>query len=99
MALLAGALAVTAVARRAGISAPLALVVVGLAVSSIPSVPDYEIDPNVVLLLILPSGMQWIGAAAIIAGVVLVRLGQVERPRSGTAAIASPNAVEGVPGA
>jgi CPA1 family monovalent cation:H+ antiporter len=54
MALLAGALAVTAVARRAGISAPLALVVVGLAVSSIPGVPDYQIDPNVVLLLILP---------------------------------------------
>lgn len=54
MALLAGSLAVTAVARRVGLSAPLALVVVGLAVSSIPGVPDYAIDPDVVLLLILP---------------------------------------------
>ncbi|MGP4019858.1 Na+/H+ antiporter [Saccharopolyspora sp. 5N708] len=54
MALLVGALAVTAVARRAGLSEPLALVVVGLAVSAIPGVPDYAIDPNVVLLLILP---------------------------------------------
>ncbi|MEV0086113.1 Na+/H+ antiporter [Saccharopolyspora sp. NPDC050642] len=54
MALLAGALAVTAVSRRTGISAPLALVVVGLAVSSIPGVPDYTIDPDLVLLVILP---------------------------------------------
>ncbi|PKW19221.1 Na+/H+ antiporter [Saccharopolyspora spinosa] len=54
MALLAGALAVTALARRVGFSAPLVLVVVGLAVSSIPGVPDYTLDPNVVLLLILP---------------------------------------------
>ncbi|MGC5077248.1 EamA family transporter [Agrococcus sp. DT81.2] len=64
------------------------------------SEPMFGILWTAVLLWILPSGMQWIGAAAIIAGVVLVRLGQVERPRSaGTAAaIASPNAVEGVPG-
>ncbi|MER7082876.1 sodium/proton antiporter, CPA1 family (TC 2.A.36) [Saccharopolyspora kobensis] len=54
MALLAGSLGVTAVARRIGLSAPLALVVVGLAVSSIPGVPDYALDPDVVLLLILP---------------------------------------------
>ncbi|MDA3646812.1 Na+/H+ antiporter [Saccharopolyspora indica] len=54
MALLAGSLAVTAIARRIGLSAPLALVVVGLAVSSIPGVPDYALDPDVVLLLILP---------------------------------------------
>lgn len=54
MALLAGALAVTAVARRVGVPAPLALVVVGLAASSIPGVPDYTIEPHVVLLLILP---------------------------------------------
>ncbi|MGW1682501.1 Na+/H+ antiporter [Saccharopolyspora sp. NPDC002376] len=54
MALLAGALAVTAIAHRTRLPAPLALVVVGLAVSSIPGVPDYTIDPNVVLLLILP---------------------------------------------
>ncbi|WP_188986204.1 Na+/H+ antiporter [Saccharopolyspora thermophila] len=54
MALLAGALAVTAVARRLGLSAPLALVVVGLAVSLIPGVPDYAIEPSVILLLVLP---------------------------------------------
>ncbi|RRO18443.1 Na+/H+ antiporter [Saccharopolyspora rhizosphaerae] len=54
MALLAGALAVTAASRRIGVSAPLVLVVVGLAVSEIPGVPDYGINPEVVLLLILP---------------------------------------------
>lgn len=54
MALLAGALAVTALSRRLGVSAPLVLVVVGLAVSAIPGVPDYAINPDVILLLILP---------------------------------------------
>lgn len=62
------------------------------------SEPMFGILWTAVLLWVLPSGMQWIGAAAILAGVVLARLGQVERSRAaGTAAIASPNAVEGVP--
>jgi CPA1 family monovalent cation:H+ antiporter len=54
IALLVGSLAVTALARRVGASPPLVLVVVGLAVSFVPGVPDYAIDPDLVLLLILP---------------------------------------------
>ncbi|QUH00674.1 Na+/H+ antiporter [Saccharopolyspora erythraea] len=54
MALLAGALAVTALARRWGVSAPLALVVVGLAMSYLPGLPDYQLDPEIVLVLIIP---------------------------------------------
>jgi Na+/H+ antiporter len=52
--LLAGALAVTAVARRAGISPPLLLVVVGLVASFVPGIPDYELDPDLILLFVLP---------------------------------------------
>lgn len=54
IALLAGSLAVTAVARRWGLSGPLCLVVVGLAVSYVPGIPSYQIDPHLVLVLILP---------------------------------------------
>ena len=54
MLLLAGALAVTALARRWGLSEPLALVLAGLAVSFVPGVPDYAINPEVILVLVLP---------------------------------------------
>ena len=47
--LLVGAFAVTAVARRLNVSAPLLLVVVGLAVSFLPGMPDYQIDPDLIL--------------------------------------------------
>ncbi|MGH3914250.1 MAG: Na+/H+ antiporter, partial [Pseudonocardiaceae bacterium] len=49
-----GALAVTALSRRYGLPAPLALVVAGLGVSMIPGVPDFRLDPDVVLFAILP---------------------------------------------
>ncbi|MGI8529598.1 MAG: Na+/H+ antiporter [Geodermatophilaceae bacterium] len=52
--LLIGAVAVAALARRYGLSAPLILVVAGLGVSFIPGVPDYTLDPEVALLLFLP---------------------------------------------
>lgn len=55
--------------------------------------PMFGILWTALLLALLPSGMQWIGAAAIIAGVVLVKLGQIDRPRvSRSRAI-----VEGIP--
>jgi CPA1 family monovalent cation:H+ antiporter len=54
IALLAGSLAVTAVARRSGISPPLLLVVVGLVLSFVPGVPDYTLDPDLILLFVLP---------------------------------------------
>ncbi len=52
--LLVAAVAISALARRYGLSAPLILVVAGLAVSFIPGVPDYTLDPEVALLLFLP---------------------------------------------
>jgi monovalent cation/hydrogen antiporter len=44
----------TALARRYKVSAPLALVVAGLAIGLIPGVPTIELQPNLVLFVILP---------------------------------------------
>ena len=52
--LLVGATVVAGLARRLRVSAPVLLVVVGLGVSFIPGVPDYTLDPHIVLLLFLP---------------------------------------------
>ncbi|MFD5824573.1 Na+/H+ antiporter [Lentzea sp. NPDC060358] len=52
--LLLGALVVTAVARRFNLSSPLVLVAVGLVVSFIPGVPEFELDPHLILLVVLP---------------------------------------------
>ncbi|WP_413316851.1 DMT family transporter [Agrococcus sp. 1P02AA] len=57
------------------------------------SEPMFGILWTALLLAILPSGMQWAGAAAILAGVLLVRLGQVGRPRT----TRGPAIVEGIP--
>ncbi|MFE6284603.1 Na+/H+ antiporter [Streptomyces sp. NPDC057877] len=52
--LVAGSAAVAGAGRRTPVPAPLLLVAAGLAVSYVPGVPDYHIDPHVVLPLILP---------------------------------------------
>ncbi|QUQ70234.1 cation:proton antiporter [Kutzneria sp. CA-103260] len=52
--LLAGSLAVTAVARRLDWPAPLLLVAVGLAVSFVPGMPDFRLEPELVLVIVLP---------------------------------------------
>ncbi|WP_436955104.1 Na+/H+ antiporter [Streptomyces sp. SudanB182_2057] len=52
--LVAGSAAVAAAARRTPVPAPLLLVAVGLAVSYLPGVPSYTLDPHVVLPLLLP---------------------------------------------
>lgn len=52
--LLAGSLAVTAIARRLDWPAPLLLVAVGLAVSFVPGMPDFRLEPELVLVLVLP---------------------------------------------
>ncbi|MCG8924522.1 Na+/H+ antiporter [Lentzea sp. CC55] len=52
--LLLGALVVTSVARRLNWSAPLVLVAVGLVVSFLPGVPEFELDPHLILLVVLP---------------------------------------------
>lgn len=53
LALVVGALAVTWVCRRLDVSAPLVLVVVGIAASFIPGVESVQFDPNVVLFVVL----------------------------------------------
>src|SRR4028119_2080417 len=46
--------AVAALSRRGPVAGPIPCVLVGVALSYVPGVPDYRIDPNVVLLLFLP---------------------------------------------
>ncbi|GCB46021.1 Na+/H+ antiporter [Streptomyces sp. NL15-2K] len=52
--LVAGSAAIAAAARRTPVPAPLLLVAAGLLISYVPEVPDYTLDPHVVLPLILP---------------------------------------------
>ncbi|MEU1873694.1 MULTISPECIES: Na+/H+ antiporter [unclassified Streptomyces] len=52
--LVAGSAAIAAAGRRVPVPAPLLLVAVGLAVSYVPGVPDYTLDPHIVLPLLLP---------------------------------------------
>jgi CPA1 family monovalent cation:H+ antiporter len=53
IALVIAALAVTALCRRAGVAPPLVLVAAGIAASFVPGIPDFRIDPEVVLALVL----------------------------------------------
>lgn len=52
--LVVGATAVAGAAGRLRVPAPILLVVTGLAVSFLPFVPDYTLNPDLVLLLVLP---------------------------------------------
>ncbi|WP_067651013.1 Na+/H+ antiporter [Nocardia harenae] len=52
--LVAAAVALAALARRAGLSEPLVLTVAGVAASYLPFVPQVDLDPEVVLLGVLP---------------------------------------------
>ncbi|KPC89041.1 sodium:proton exchanger [Streptomyces sp. NRRL WC-3753] len=52
--LVAGSAAVAGAGRRVPVPAPLLLVAAGLVVSYVPGVPDYTLDPHVVLPLLLP---------------------------------------------
>ncbi|MGW0607595.1 Na+/H+ antiporter [Streptomyces sp. NPDC002644] len=52
--LIAGSAAVAGAARRTPVPAPLVLVAAGLLVSYLPGVPQYELDPEIVLPLVLP---------------------------------------------
>lgn len=52
--LVAGSAAVAGYARRTPVPAPLLLVAAGLVVSYVPGVPGYELDPGIVLPLVLP---------------------------------------------
>ncbi|GGT09353.1 Na+/H+ antiporter [Streptomyces kurssanovii] len=52
--LIAVSAAVAGAARRTPVPAPLLLVAAGLAASYVPGVPDYHLDPHIVLPLVLP---------------------------------------------
>ncbi|MFD3533905.1 Na+/H+ antiporter [Streptomyces sp. NPDC058664] len=54
VALVAASAAIAGFARRTPVPAPLLLVAAGLAASYVPGVPDYTLDPHIVLPLILP---------------------------------------------
>jgi len=54
VALVVAVLVVTAVARRLNLSAPLCLVVVGVAASFVPGIPEYQLDSELVLVGLLP---------------------------------------------
>lgn len=62
IALIAGSTVVAAAARRGPVPAPLVLVLVGLALTVVPGVPHYALDPDVVIPLLLPPLLY--GAAA-----------------------------------
>src|SRR5262249_40566025 len=49
-----GAITVAALARWKGWPTPLLLVLVGLLISFVPGVPDYQLNPEIVLLVFLP---------------------------------------------
>ena len=61
---------VAAGARRLGLSAPLVLIVTGVLASYVPGVPEYRLDPEVVLLGLLPPLLY---AAALRTSLVDVR--------------------------
>lgn len=54
LAVLVAAVLLGALARRADLSAPLVLVVAGLAAGIVPVVPDIQLDPDLVLFVVLP---------------------------------------------
>ncbi|MFJ2649797.1 Na+/H+ antiporter [Streptomyces sp. NPDC087420] len=54
VALVAGSAAIAGAARRTPVPAPLLLVTVGLIAAYVPGVPDYTLDPHIVLPLLLP---------------------------------------------
>jgi Na+/H+ antiporter len=70
LALVIAVAVVAGATRRAGVSPPLVLVVVGVVASLIPGVPDYRLDPEVVLVGLLPPLLY---AAALRTSLVDVR--------------------------
>ena len=68
IALVLGSLAVTAVCRRHGLSAPLVLVVAGLLVSLVPGTVEVTFDPNVVMLVVLTPLLYSAGLGSSYAG-------------------------------
>jgi CPA1 family monovalent cation:H+ antiporter len=84
LALVLGSLAVTAVCRHLGWSAPLALVVAGLGASTVPGVSEVTFDPDLVLLVVLTPllysaavGSSYLGIRANLRWIGLLAVGLV----------------------
>ncbi|MGP3982731.1 Na+/H+ antiporter [Streptomyces sp. KR80] len=84
LSLVAGSAVVAGAARRTPVPAPLLLVAVGLAVSYVPGVPDYTLDPDIVLPLVLPPLLHlaaldssYLGLRANVRPVALLSIGYV----------------------
>ncbi|MGK5626863.1 cation:proton antiporter [Streptomyces sp. URMC 123] len=82
--LVAGSAAVAGAARRTPVPPPLLLVAAGLAVSSLPWVPEYALDPEIVLPLLLPPLLHtaaldssYLGLRANVRPVALLSVGYV----------------------
>ena len=73
LALIVAAAVVAAAARRAGLSAPLVLTVAGVLASFVPGVPEYRLDPEIVLIGLLPPLLY---AAALRTSLVDIRANQ-----------------------
>ncbi len=68
--LILGVLAVSGLSLRWGLPAPILLLVIGFGVSFIPGIPAYDVDPELVLYVLLPPLLY---AAAVDSGVVAIR--------------------------
>jgi NhaP-type Na+/H+ or K+/H+ antiporter len=53
------AVPLVAAARRIGLSYPIVLLLVGLAIEFVPGVPIVQLDPNLILLIFLPPLLYW----------------------------------------
>ena len=52
--LILGSCAIAGLARRRGVAAPILLVLAGLAASYIPGVPEFRLQPDLILFVVLP---------------------------------------------
>lgn len=68
--LVVGVVVVNGVAARIGLPAPILLVLAGFAASFIPAVPDFQLNPDLVLDVLLPPLLY---AAAVEASVIAIR--------------------------
>lgn len=94
VAMAAAVLLVSAVAERLEVPPPLALIVVGVAASFLPFVPDVELEPEVVLLGLLPPllysaslGTSLVDFNAMRRGILLLSVGLVAFTTVGVAAL------------
>src|SRR5664279_3807646 len=68
--LVVGVVIVNSIAGRIGLPAPILLVVAGVGVSFIPGAPDYQVNPELVLSVLLPP---LLFAAAVESSVIAIR--------------------------